>query len=143
MAKILEEKNQKIWHRGPDEAGVWIENNRGMGMQRLSIIEIMTGPQPMHNPSNNTTIVFNGEIYNVRALRQELTSQGCVFRSSSDTEVLIQAYRVWGIALVEHLQGMFSIAIWDDHKQQLFLLRYPVGQKPLFLGLTSAYALAF
>lgn len=132
LAKTLEEMNQQIWHRGPDDAGVWIENNLGMGMQRLSIIDIMTGHQPMHNPSNNTTIVFNGEIYNYQTLKKDLVASGQQFETSSDTEVILKLYQVHGIAAFGMLDGMFAFSLFDPGQKKVYCARDFFGEKPLY-----------
>ena len=113
LVKTLEEMNRQIHHRGPDDAGVWTENNLGMGMQRLSIIDLKTGYQPMHNPHNNTTIVFNGEIYNYQSLKQDMEVSGQQFETSSDTEVILKLYQAHGTAAFGMLDGMFAFSLFD------------------------------
>ena len=122
-------------HRGPDDAGEWWSPDRrvGLGHQRLAIIDLTpTGHQPMHDSSGASCIVFNGEIYNFMDLRQELISKGQIFRSHSDTEVILGAYIEWGTDCLSRLNGMFTFAIYDNRKQQLFLARDRAGEKPLF-----------
>jgi len=103
----------------------------GLGHRRLSIIDLAGGAQPMSDAHQRSWIVFNGEIYNYRALRSELESLGCTFRTQSDTESILHAYRIWGQSCVEHLHGMFAFALWDELESTLFLARDRLGIKPL------------
>jgi asparagine synthase (glutamine-hydrolysing) len=122
-------------HRGPDDAGTWWDPRRRvwMGQRRLAIVDLSpAGAQPMHDGSGALHLVFNGEIYNHRALRRELRALGHSFRSSCDTEVLLEAYQQWGTDCLSHLNGMFAFALYDMAKNQLFLARDPAGEKPLF-----------
>ncbi len=117
--------------RGPDDEGVWVEHQVGLGHRRLAIIDLSpAGHQPMTD--GELTLVFNGCIYNYRQLRDELTGLGHRFRSHSDTEVILKAFRQWGIECLERLEGMFAFALWDDHHQQLWLARDRFGIKPLY-----------
>src|SRR5262245_29113224 len=121
--------------RGPDGAGEWISPDRRVGLahRRLSIIDLSeAGAQPMWNAEHTFCITFNGEIYNYKALRAQLLARGCVFRSNSDTEVLLHLYAEKGEAMVLELRGMFAFAIWDEQKHNLFLARDPFGIKPLY-----------
>ena len=102
-----------IRHRGPDDEGVHVEPGVGLGMRRLSIIDLSTGHQPIHNEDQTIWIVFNGEIYNYRELRRELESAGHRFYTSSDTETIVHAYEEWGEAGVQPPPRMFGIALWD------------------------------
>jgi asparagine synthase (glutamine-hydrolysing) len=123
--------------RGPDGAGEWFEENHrvGLGHRRLSIIDLSAGgAQPMLLPERKLAIVFNGEIYNYRELRAGLEARGCKFKSTSDTEVLLQLYAEHGEAMMENLRGMFAFAIWDGAKRGLFLARDPFGIKPLYFA---------
>ena len=122
-----------IAHRGPDDSGVFAAGSLAMGMRRLSIIDLAGGHQPMHSLDQRHTIVFNGEIYNHRAVRARLEASGHRFRTSSDTEVILEAYREWGPGCLDHLNGMFAIALWDRVDRSLFLARDRVGIKPLYL----------
>ncbi|MBD3306531.1 asparagine synthase (glutamine-hydrolyzing) [candidate division KSB3 bacterium] len=124
-------------HRGPDESGVHVQGQFGLGHQRLSIIDLTTGQQPMCNARRDLWIVFNGEIYNFAELRADLETQGYRFRSQSDTEVILHLYDAYGLACVHHLRGMFAFGIWDARAQRLVLVRDRVGQKPLFYRLTD------
>ncbi len=121
-----------ITHRGPDEHGYYIKGNVGLGHRRLSIIDLSTGQQPMSNARQDIWIVYNGEVYNFLELRTDLRNRGYAFQTTSDTEVIIHLYDEYGTDCVTHLRGMFAFAIWDARKQQLFLARDRVGQKPLF-----------
>ena len=125
-------------HRGPDDCGVWHAPLAAFGHRRLSIIDLTPGGrQPMADPRQRVHIAFNGEIYNFRELRAELESGGAVFRTSSDTEVILQAYRWWGESFVERLGGMFALALFDEDLQTLFLARDRAGEKPLFCWRSS------
>lgn len=127
-------------HRGPDDAGEWwsVDKRVGLSHRRLSIIDLSPlGHQPMHDEKRGLSIVFNGEIYNHRELREKLAIQGYVFRSQSDTEVLLAAYANWGDHCLDRLNGMFSFVIYDAKKQTLLLARDRVGEKPLFYRLAS------
>lgn len=121
--------------RGPDGAGLWLSDDRNLGLahRRLAIIDLTeAGAQPMHSADGRYTITFNGEIYNYPALRAMLEKEGVIFRSHSDTEVLLHLYRRDGAAMVEKLRGMFAFALWDGHTRSLFLARDPHGIKPLY-----------
>ncbi len=120
-------------HRGPDGEGVWTSPSgcAGLGHVRLSVIDPEGGAQPMVDEEAGLTIVFNGEIYNFRELRAQLATRHA-FSTRSDTEVILNAYRKWGAACVEHLRGMFSFAIWDERKRALLLARDRFGIKPLY-----------
>ena len=121
-------------HRGPDEEGFFIEADRGvaLGMRRLSIIDVTTGQQPVYTEDRSIVCVLNGEIYNFRALREELEAKGHVFKSSGDTEVLAHLYEEYGLECVRHLRGMFAFAIWDARMETLVLARDRLGKKPLY-----------
>lgn len=126
-----------IAHRGPDDEGYYIENFIGLGFRRLSIIDISGGRQPMSDPQQRVWVIFNGEIYNFRELRDELTSFGYIFRTRSDTEVILNGYKKWGINVLEKLNGMFGLAVWDSEKRRLMLARDRAGIKPLYYFLDS------
>ena len=123
---------QAIAHRGPDDRGVYVNGNIGIGNCRLSIIDISGGHQPICNEDKTIWIVYNGEIYNYRELRSDLESKGHVFRTHSDTEVIVHLYEEFGERCVDPLSGMFAFAIWDEKEQKLVLARDRIGQKPLF-----------
>ncbi len=120
-----------IRHRGPDDDGYHVEQPIGLGMRRLSIIDIAGGHQPMSNEAGTLWVVFNGEIYNFRELRTELEAMGHRFQSHSDTEVILHGYEQWGEEFVKRLRGMFGIALWDAGEKKLLLVRDWVGIKPL------------
>lgn len=122
-----------ITHRGPDDAGYFTEGDLGMGMRRLSIIDIAGGHQPMETPDGRHVIVFNGEIYNHLTLRPDLEAAGYRFHSHSDTETLLAAYAVWGDDAWLKLEGMYGVAIWDRLTRTLTLARDPIGIKPLYV----------
>lgn len=122
----------QIRHRGPDDEGVHIDGGCGIGMRRLSIIDLSTGHQPMSNEDGTVWVVFNGEIYNFQQLRQDLISQGHRFATNSDTETLIHLYEQEGPDGLRKLRGMFAYAVWDGREQQLFLARDRFGKKPLY-----------
>ncbi|MGH7589964.1 MAG: asparagine synthase (glutamine-hydrolyzing) [Gemmatimonadales bacterium] len=133
----LEEMCDAIRHRGPDGRGMLLEPGVGLGMQRLSIIDLAGGQQPIWNEDETLAIVFNGEIYNYRALRSELASRGHHFRSQSDTETVLHLYEELGTGVAERLRGMFAFAIWDRHRRALFLGRDRFGIKPLYYALAE------
>jgi asparagine synthase (glutamine-hydrolysing) len=122
-----------IVHRGPDDQGQFVNGSIGLGVRRLSIIDVQGGHQPMSTPDGRLTIVFNGEIYNHRELRADLESKGHRFRTSSDTEAILHCYAQYGVESLARLNGMFAIAIWDDSRQELFLARDRIGIKPLYI----------
>ena len=119
-------------HRGPESRGTYFEPGVGLGMQRLAIIDIAGGDQPIFNEDGTIAVVMNGEIYNYLELREELLRRGHHFASRTDTEVLVHLYEEHGDRLAEHLRGMFAFAIWDSRRRQLLLGRDRVGKKPLF-----------
>ena len=121
-----------LYHRGPDECGFLYDKKCAMGMSRLSIIDLKSGSQPIHNEDKSLWIVFNGEIFNYPELGAELKSKGHQFYTSSDTETILHCYEEYGLDFVEHLNGQFAIAIWDTKKQRLILARDRVGIRPLF-----------
>jgi asparagine synthase (glutamine-hydrolysing) len=129
---LLQVMNRQIVHRGPDDEGIFVEENVGLAMRRLSIVDIQTGHQPLSNEDGGVWIVFNGEIYNHLDLRKNLESRGHRYRTKSDTETIVHAYEEFGQNCVQHLQGMFAFAIWDRSKRSLFLARDRFGIKPLY-----------
>lgn len=127
-------------HRGPDDAGAWwsADGCTGLGHRRLAIIDLSpAGHQPMQDTSGKLCIIFNGEIYNFAELRQDLVAKGHSFRSQSDTEVILAAYREWGTDCLARLNGMFAFALYDGRQRQLFLARDRAGEKPLFYALAN------
>ena len=121
-----------IAHRGPDAGGDYLDTHAALGHRRLSIIDLATGDQPMADGSGRYRIVFNGEIYNFPAIRQELEARGYRFVTASDTEVILQAYACWGRDCVERFNGMFAFVIWDTLEKKAFIARDRVGKKPLY-----------
>ena len=120
-------------HRGPDDEGQFVAGPIGLGIRRLSIIDLASGHQPMQNADGALTIVFNGEIYNYRELRATLEAKNYRFRTSSDTESILCAYEEYGVECLEHLNGMFAFALWDSRIRRLFIARDRLGIKPLYL----------
>lgn len=139
----LRRMNDSQSHRGPDEQGLHIEPGVGLGHRRLSIIDLSTGQQPLYNQDRSICVVFNGEIYNYLALITELQGLGYVFRTKSDTEVIVHAWAAWGEACVRRFRGMFAFALWDRNRQTLFLARDRLGVKPLFYATLPDGALLF
>ena len=122
---------QTIVHRGPDDEGIYVRGPVGLGMRRLSIIDLAGGQQPIHNEDESVWVVFNGEIYNFPELRQELEGRGHKFYTHSDTEVIVHLYEEMGSDCVQKLRGMFAIALYDERRQYLLLVRDRMGKKPL------------
>jgi asparagine synthase (glutamine-hydrolysing) len=120
-----------IRHRGPDDEGLLVGDGVALGMRRLSIIDLSTGHQPIHNEDKTVWIVFNGEIYNFRELRRELEAADHRFYTSTDTEAIVHAYEQWGAAAIGRLRGMFGLAIWDTRSRTLLVARDRIGIKPL------------
>jgi len=125
----------QIRHRGPDDEGIYVEGGCGIGMRRLSIIDLSTGHQPISNEDRSAWVVFNGEIYNYQSLRESLLSHGHRFVTQSDTETLIHLYEQWGIDGFSRLRGMFAFAIWDGRRRQITLVRDRLGKKPLYYSI--------
>ena len=137
-SKDLNIMMSKIARRGPDSSGEWAQTGVGFGHQRLSIIDLSNhAHQPMEDQTLDLVLVFNGTIYNYKALRVELSKQGYEFFSQSDTEVILKAYHFWGEDCVLHLDGMFAFCIWDKKQQHLFVARDRMGIKPLYFNLTD------
>ncbi|MFO0427097.1 MAG: asparagine synthase (glutamine-hydrolyzing) [Planctomyces sp.] len=147
---VLQRMTDSISHRGPDADGHYFRPdppqspadgfvglNVALGHRRLSIIDVAGSAQPLGNEDNTIQIIFNGEIYNYRELRPELIARGHQFRTDGDTEVIVHLYEEYGLNFVDHLRGMFSIAIWDSRNRRLILLRDRMGQKPLFYRMES------
>jgi asparagine synthase (glutamine-hydrolysing) len=128
----VHQMNSRLVHRGPDEEGFYAGEQAMLAMRRLSIIDLETGQQPVSDEARKLWLVFNGEIYNYRELRRALEQAGHLFRSQSDSEVVVHAYEEYGAACLERLNGMFALAIWDEARRQLFLARDRLGIKPLY-----------
>src|SRR5438552_3317100 len=133
---------RSIAHRGPDDEGFFISGPVGLGFRRLSIIDLAGGHQPMSDAQETVWVIFNGEIYNYRELRNQLQSKGHQFRTSSDTEVIIHGYKQWGSDVFNHLNGMFGLAIWDVHKERLIVARDAMGIKLIYYKIDNG-ALTF
>ncbi|MFW6133969.1 MAG: asparagine synthase (glutamine-hydrolyzing) [Elusimicrobiota bacterium] len=136
---MLKHMNELLYHRGPDDEGYYYSNNDynrspnvGIGMRRLSIIDLEKGHQPIHNEDDSIWIVFNGEIYNFIELREKLLKKGHKFYTKTDTEVIVHLYEDYGENCLKYINGMFAFAVWDDRKKQIFMARDRVGKKPLY-----------
>lgn len=129
---LLSRMNETLYHRGPDANGLHLEPGLGFGHRRLSIIDLSTGQQPLYNEDGSVVVIFNGEIYNYQGLMHELKRLGHVFRTRSDTEVIVHAWEQWGEACVGRFRGMFALALWDRSRKTLLLARDRLGVKPLY-----------
>lgn len=132
--RLLQQMTDALAHRGPDASGLLLRGSAGLGHRRLSIIDLATGEQPMGNEDGSVSVAFNGEIFNYAELRRELVARGHVFRTDSDTEVIVHQYEEDGADCVRHFRGMFAFAIWDERRQELLLARDRFGIKPLFVA---------
>jgi asparagine synthase (glutamine-hydrolysing) len=130
--ELLRRMCAAIEHRGPDARGTFEDERAALGMQRLSIIDVAHGEQPVYNESRTIVAVFNGEIYNFKSLAQDLRSRGHRLASASDSEVIPHLYEEYGDDFTEHLRGMFAISIWDLERKRLLLVRDRLGKKPLY-----------
>lgn len=128
--KLIKEMNNRIIHRGPDAEGIYTDNYVALGQRRLSIIDIAGGDQPIYNEDKSILIVYNGEVYNYKELKKEL--QEYKFTTNSDTEVILHGYEKWGSELPKKLRGMFSFAIYDKNKEEVFIARDHFGIKPFY-----------
>jgi asparagine synthase (glutamine-hydrolysing) len=129
---LLATMNARIVHRGPDDEGLFVEENVGLAMRRLSIIDVKSGHQPLANENQDIWIVYNGEIYNHAELRPQLEARGHRYRTRSDTETIVHLYEEYGRDCVKHLRGMFAFVIWDRRKRLLFAARDRLGIKPFY-----------
>jgi asparagine synthase (glutamine-hydrolysing) len=129
---VVERMTREMAHRGPDDAGLYVEGNVGLGMRRLSIIDVAGGHQPIASEDGATRVIGNGEIYNYRELRAELAERGHRFTTNSDIETILHAYEEYGDDCVHKLRGMFAFAVWDSQRQRLLLARDRLGIKPLY-----------
>src|SRR3954470_2542377 len=144
---VLERATQSLAHRGPDDSGTILiqdfagfRSEIGLGNRRLAILDLSPlGHQPMHDRGTGNWIVYNGEIYNFREVRDELEKLGSTFVSHSDTEVVLKSYARWGEECVERFSGMFAFALWDAREGKLFLARDPMGIKPLYYAEAGSY----
>jgi len=140
---LLRRMTDSLSHRGPDDSGFFEAPGLGLGHRRLSIIDVAGGHQPLFNEDRSVVIVYNGEIYNYQGLAEELTAAGHVFRTHSDTEVVVHAWEEWGERCVERFRGMFAFAIWDTKRETLFLARDRLGIKPLYYAMLGSGTLLF
>ena len=129
---LVRKMSNAIRHRGPDGEGLYVCGQIGFGHRRLSIIDLQGGNQPITNEDDSMAIIFNGEIYNFVELREELEKNGHVFKTRSDTEVILHGYEEWGIDCLNHFNGIFAFAIWDQKQKRLFIARDHIGVKPLY-----------
>jgi asparagine synthase (glutamine-hydrolysing) len=134
---LLERMCAVIEHRGPDSRGAFCDDGAGLGIQRLAIIDLDTGDQPIANEDGSVVVVHNGEIYNYRELREELRWRGHTLSTHGDTEVIVHLYEEYGDDCVQHLRGMFAFALWDRRKRRLLVARDRIGKKPLFYSATD------
>lgn len=132
LRQDIERMTRSMIHRGPDDEGYYLAGPLGFGFRRLSIIDLAGGHQPMSDREESVWVIFNGEIYNFPELKRELEGHGHVFRTKSDTEVIIHGYKQWGDDVLNHLNGMFGLAIWDVRKQRLVVARDPFGIKLIY-----------
>jgi asparagine synthase (glutamine-hydrolysing) len=130
--QFVQRMGDRIQHRGPDGAGYYVSGSVGLGNRRLSIIDLEGGQQPQANEDESIQVVFNGEIYNFIELREELVKKGHVFKTRSDTEVIVHAYEEWGDECPKRFNGMFAFALWDSNRRRLLLARDHLGVKPLY-----------
>ena len=135
----IEQMTRALAHRGPDGEGILIRDRVALGHRRLSIIDVEGGKQPLCNEDETVWVTFNGEIYNYRELREVLQTNGHVFRTKSDTEVIVHAYEEWGDSCVERFRGMFAFAVLDERARRLFLARDQLGIKPLYYLRTNTF----
>src|SRR5215510_13959647 len=131
-ATVLKRMRDVITHRGPDDEGIYIDADVGLGHRRLSIVDVAAGHQPMTTEDGSLYITYNGEIYNHADYREELIARGCVYKTHCDTETILHLYAEYGSDCVNHLRGMFAFAIWDRKKRELFIARDRLGVKPLY-----------
>src|SRR5256885_1316485 len=130
----LDTMTDTMRERGPDARGTWLDTHVGLGHRRLAVIDIDGGAQPMRAEVGGSPVVlvYAGEVYNYRELREQLSSLGHEFRTRSDTEVVLRAYLEWGASCVDRLNGMFAFAVWDARREELLLARDRIGIKPLY-----------
>jgi asparagine synthase (glutamine-hydrolysing) len=135
LPQDIERMTQTLVHRGPDDEGSYVSGPLGLGFRRLSIIDLSGGHQPMSDPEETVWVIFNGEIYNFRELRQDLEGRGHGFRTKSDTEVIVHGYKEWGTGVFDRLNGMFGVAIWDAQRRRLVLARDTMGIKLVYYAI--------
>ncbi len=140
---LLARMCREIVHRGPDDEGFFADERVGLGVRRLSIIDLVTGHQPLSNEDGSVWIAYNGEAYNFAEVRDDLLARGHVMRTKSDTETIVHAYEEWGLEGIHRFRGMFAFALWDKRTGKLFLVRDRIGIKPLYYTLTPGGTLVF
>lgn len=140
---LLKKMAQTIIHRGPDDEGYFAQPGVGLAVRRLSIIDVLRGHQPLSNEAGTIWVAQNGEIYNFLEMRAELEKRGHIFRTNSDTEVIVHSYEEWDVDFLDKLRGMFALALWDSNKKRLILARDRIGVKPLYYTLLSDGTLVF
>lgn len=137
-AKIIRDMANSLKHRGPDDSGIYIDEDIALGHRRLSILDLSKrGHQPMISRNGNEIIVYNGEVYNYQSIRKELIKKGYKFASNTDTEVILYAYEEWGIRCIEKFNGMFAFALYDKKNSELFLVRDRLGIKPIYYTISN------
>ena len=137
--QVLDQMCACIEHRGPDDRAVHVWDGVGLGMQRLSIIDVEGGNQPLFNEDRTVRTVYNGEIYNFQELRRELEEAGHAFATAADTEVIVHGWEEWGASFAERLNGMFAIAVHDRRNGRFALVRDRLGVKPLYYAITGSH----
>ncbi len=135
--EVIKEMTNTIYHRGPDDEGYYISGPIGLGFRRLAIIDLEGGHQPMSDSQKTVWVVFNGEIYNFKELRKEIEADGYVFLTCSDTEVIVNGYKKWGVDVLDHLNGMFALAIWDVRHKRLMIARDRMGIKTVYYKIAN------
>ena len=131
---VLHSMCERIVHRGPDSEGLWMDDAVALGMRRLSIIDLHTGDQPVFSEDKSVVAMINGELYNYREVRADLERRGHKFRTQTDVEIVPHLYQIYGDDLVDHINGMFAISLWDTAKKKLILARDRFGEKPIYYG---------
>lgn len=131
---VLHSMCERIVHRGPNSEGLWLDDTVALGMRRLSIIDLVTGDQPVFNCDRSVIVMMNGELYNYREVRAELEKKGHKFTTNSDTEILPHLYEEYGDDLLEHVNGMYAFSLWDSRAKKLIIARDRFGEKPLYYG---------
>ncbi len=134
---LLEKMNNAQQHRGPNDQGYYNQCGVGLAHRRLSIIDLAGGHQPIFNEDDQVVVVFNGEIYNFQTIAEQLKTLGHTFKTHSDTETIVHAWEEWGVDCLSHFNGMFAFALWDNNKQELFIARDRIGEKPLHYAITG------
>lgn len=132
LSRIVHKMNEQIVHRGPNHEGLFANDSVALGMRRLSIIDLEGGNQPIWNETRDKLIIFNGEIYNYEEIKSDLICKGHIFETQSDTEVVLHGFEAYGINILDKIEGMFALAIYDTNEEQLFLARDRAGEKPLY-----------